>query len=542
MADMAPSGALTATDIKSVMRRYLERLRRHREDLNRLNVYPVPDGDTGTNMMLTVESVVSELGTAESKEGIAHAIAHGSLMGARGNSGVILSQILRGVADVVRASDSVGVPQLAEGLRRASEAAYEAVMRPVEGTILTVLRDAAAAAQDNAAGEDLSSFLSGVLARATESLERTPELLAVLKQAGVVDAGGAGFVLLLAAMAEEVSGEDVPLPAAIFTPAANVAILDPGLSGLRYEVMYFLDAADDAVGPFREQWAGIGDSIVVVGGDGTWNCHIHTDDVGGAIEAGIQAGRPYDIRVTDLLEQAAAESFHGVAGFQALPEFDASSIGVVAVAVGDGLAELFRSFGAQGLVVGGQTMNPSLADLVEVVGAVPAETVILLPNNKNIIPVAERADEASPKTVVVVPTRSIPQGLAAIVANRPDATDAGELAAAMAEAAIAVRSGEITRAVRDSDTPAGPAREGDWLGIADGQIGVASGDAATTITALLADLVADDAEIVTVLTGDGADEPTLAAATAWLEKHRPHVEIEVADGGQPLYPYLISVE
>jgi DAK2 domain fusion protein YloV len=418
-------------------------------------------------------------------------------------------------------------------------------MRPVEGTILTVLREAAEAAAETAtpAGEDLGAFLGAVLDRATESLERTPELLPVLKHAGVVDAGGAGFLLLLAALVEEVSGEEVVLPAAIFGAVANVEMLDaPAVSALRYEVMYFLDADDAGVAAFRESWAELGDSIVVVGGGGTWNCHIHTDDVGGAIEAGIDAGRPHDIRVTDLLEQAAAESFHGVAGFESLPEFAGSAIGTVAVAVGDGLAELFRSFGAQGLVVGGQTMNPSLADMLEVIAAVPAETVIVLPNNKNIIPVAERADAASPKSVVVVPTRSIAQGLAAIVANAPDATDAGELAAAMAEAALAVRSGEVTQAVRDAETPIGRVNEGDWLGIADGQVALASRHPAGALTGLLADVVAADAEIVTLLTGDGSDEGTVAAALAWLAEHRPDAECEVVSGGQPLYPYLVSVE
>ncbi len=542
--------ALTATDIKRVLQRYLDRLRRHREDLNRLNVYPVPDGDTGTNMTLTVQSVMDAVAGAESMEEVATAMAHGSLMGARGNSGVILSQILRGLADVIRDSEAVDVGEVVAALDRASRAAYEAVMRPVEGTILTVLREAAEAAQHppTPAGTDLGAFLRAVYERAQDALERTPELLPVLKQAGVVDAGGAGFLLLLAAFLEEVSGEEVSLPARIFSAVVKVAGIaaggdgESGVGDLRYEVMYFLDAPDEAVPAFREAWAAIGDSIVVVGGGGTWNCHIHTDDIGGAVEAGITAGRPFDIRVTDLLEQAAAEGFHAAPTFEPLPEVAAAPVGVVAVAAGDGLADLFRGLGAQGLVVGGQTMNPSLADLLAVVDSVPAGQVVVLPNNKNIIPVAERVDGATDKQVVVVPTRSIAQGLAALVAYTPDAPEAEALAADMAAAARAVRSGEVTRAVRAATTPIGAVREGDWLGIADGQVAVAEAEARDALRSLLDVLVTGDAELVTLLTGEDADLEAVKAAGEWLEAERPGVELEVAAGGQPLYPYLISVE
>ncbi len=540
--------AISAAALKRVMQRYNDRLHRHRDDLDRLNVYPVPDGDTGTNMALTVASVMDAAAGARSMGELAEALSRGSLLGARGNSGVILSQILRGVADVVRRSDALDVAELVEALELASAAAYEAVMRPVEGTILTVLREAAAAARDAAstAGADLAAFLRAVYERGAAALERTPELLPVLRDAGVVDAGGAGFLLLLAALVEEVTGREVALPAAVLAAAGRRAPVEApapgGPASPRYEVMYLLDAADEAVAALRTAWAGLGDSVVVVGGDGTWNCHIHTDDIGAAVEAGIVAGRPYEIRVTDLAEQVAAEAFHAPPPFAPLPAAAAASVGVVAVAAGAGVTALFRDFGAQGIVVGGQTMNPALADLAAAVDAVPAHEVIVLPNNKNVVPVAERVGEATSKRVLVVPTRSIGHGLAAMVAYRPDLADADALAAAMAGAAHDVRAGEVTAAVRDAVTPAGRVRRGDWLGVADGQVVVSQPELGGALTALLEVLVTPEAELVTLLTGDGAGDAATKAAAAWLEEHRPGAELEVVAGGQPVYAYLVSVE
>ena len=293
---MAAKTILKVEGLKNVMQRFYDRLHEHREALNRLNVYPVPDGDTGTNMALTVASVVDEVAGAETMEELSTAISHGSLMGARGNSGVILSQILRGLADTFRSAETVGTVQIVDAFDRASTAAYEAVMRPVEGTILTVLRESAEAAgqADTPEGEDLSGLLRRTYDRAEVSLQNTPELLPVLKEAGVVDAGGAGLLLLMAAFLEEVTGEETVLPAEIFKAVAGVIADGTGaehdISGLRYEVMYFLEAKQEAVEVFKREWMEIGDSIVVVGGDGAFNCHIHTDDIGEAIEAGIRAG------------------------------------------------------------------------------------------------------------------------------------------------------------------------------------------------------------------------------------------------------------
>ena len=547
----APRLLLRAQDLKSVLRRYLDRLREHRDALNRLNVYPVPDGDTGTNMTLTVESVMVEVDAAETMEQVATAIAHGSLMGAQGNSGIILSQILAGLANSFRDKPSVGTAQLVDALERASTAAYKAVGRPVEGTILTVLREAAEAARDaeTPEGEDLADFLLRIYRRAEAALNSTPELLPVLKEAGVVDAGGAGFLLLLVAFLEEVTGEDVVLPEAIFRAAAielvAAAATDAAhaIADLRYEVMFFLHSDDESAGDrLRVSWAGIGDSIVVVGSDGVWNCHIHTDEIGPAIEAGIALGRPERVKITDLLEQAADEAHHREEErFTPLAEFADAEVGVVAVGVGSGVIDLFRDAGAQGMVVGGQTMNPSVREVLAVVNSMAADTVIVLPNNKNIVPVAEQLDALSPKRVMVVPTRSVLEGLAAMLAYMPG-MDADDCVAAMRAAAISVSWGEVTRAVRDATTPVGRCGEGDWLGVVGGSVALISTELKAAAAGVVEALIDDDSEVLTILTGSEAPLDETTALVTQVEEAHPAVEVSVIAGGQPLYPYLFGVE
>jgi hypothetical protein len=544
---MPPKATLKVQGLKNVIQRFYDRLHEHREALNRLNVYPVPDGDTGTNMALTVASVVEEVSGAETMEELSTAIAHGSLMGARGNSGVILSQILRGLADTFRSADTVGTVQIVDAFDRASTAAYEAVMRPVEGTILTVLRESSEAAggAETPEGEDLAGLLRRTYDRAEVSLQNTPELLPVLKEAGVVDAGGAGLLLLMAAFLEEVTGEETILPAEIFKAVAGViaegASGEHDISGLRYEVMFFLEASEEPLATFKREWMEIGDSIVVVGGDGIYNCHIHTDDIGEAIESGVRAGRPFRIQVTDLLDQAEAGAHHHPSEFEPLPAFAAADIGVVAVAVGGGIVEMFRQLGVQGVVVGGQTMNPSTEELLAAAEAVPARDVIILPNNKNIIPVAKQLDALSEKHVVCVPTRSVPEGLAAMVSYLPAGQAIGVVAFGMESAMGDVASGEVTRAVRASTTPAGPVREGDWMGLVGGDVAVIDVELDEALTGLLARLVAGDVEIVTIITGAEADRAVTEAARAWLEEEYD-LEVEIVEGGQPLYPYLVSAE
>jgi fatty acid kinase len=550
---------LGAADLQAVVEAYNDALRAHREPINRLNVYPVPDGDTGTNMSLTLGSVADALrDAADDLASVCKAVSHGSLMGARGNSGVILSQVLRGLVGVVAESGGLDGRGLAEALRAASDAAYQAVMRPVEGTILTVVRESAESAEQAVAadaGADLVTVLAAAHDGAEQALARTPELLAVLAEAGVVDAGGTGYLLLLDALLHVVDGRPVPEPrvgeGAVRADAHLVrAAADEhgdGPSDLRYEVMYFLEASDEAIPAFKDVWAGIGDSIVVVGGDGLWNCHIHTDDIGAAVEAAVDAGRPRNIRVTDLMDQVEEERWvreaTGAGDIVDLPPHASEPVrtAVVAVAAGDGIKRIFYSLGVQGIVAGGQSMNPSTAELLAAVEAVPAEEVVILPNNKNIIPVAEQVDAHTDRTVRVVPTRGIAEGFAALMCYDPEAR-ADENAKEMTALASNVVAGEVTRAVRDSVSDIGPIAEGDFLGIARDGIRTVEKTLAAAACRLLEVLVTDEHEIVTVVEGEGATPADTRAITEWLAEHRPEVSAEIHHGGQPLYAYLFGIE
>ncbi len=548
---------LGADDLRRVVAAFRDALRAHQAVINRLNVYPVPDGDTGTNMALTLESVVAELdGTGPDADLAAtcKAISHGSLMGARGNSGVILSQILRGATTVIEGAGGLEGASLAAALAAGSEAAYGAVMKPVEGTILTVVRAAAdaAGAQADRDGASLVAVAGAASAAGRSALDRTPELLPVLAEAGVVDAGGAGFLLFLDAVLHVADGRPLPEPVdageiEVDLEAARSAS-DPGedsdVGDLRYEVMYLLEAPDQAIPAFKHVWAGIGDSIVVVGGEGLWNCHIHTDDIGASIEAALDCGRPRSIRVTDLMEQVEEERWVRE-GAGAEPEADAPAepvtTAVVAVATGEGIRRIFGSLGVQRIVAGGQSMNPSTAQLVEAVEATSADDVIVLPNNKNIVAVAEQVDAQTAKTVRVVPTRSIAEGFAALMTYDPEAS--GEVnAAEMGEAAEQVAAGEVTRAVRPSACEVGPIAEGDWLGISRDGIRAVEKELWAATAGLLAHLLTDDHEIVTLIEGEGAHAGETRRITEWLAEHHPGVSCEVHHGGQPLYPYFVGIE
>jgi uncharacterized protein len=536
---------LSPSDLRRVVSKYRDVLRAHQDELNRLNVYPVPDGDTGTNMALTLESVVDELPADGAAMGeVCEAIRHGSLMGARGNSGVILSQILRGLADTFAPLERVSASDVVTGLRRATDAAYQAVLRPVEGTILTVVRLATEAVeQAHTSGETLlADLLDRAAAAAHEAVASTPELLPVLRDAGVVDAGGRGFELLLAACLNIVAERPVPEPELVATPAAVAAHMPSGddVSELRYEVMYFLHAADDTIPQFKRTWSQLGDSIVVVGGDGVWNCHVHTNDIGAAIEAGIAAGRPANIRVTDLHEQVEQEEEAWVRERAAPPPARVNT-GVVAVAVGDGLRRLLANLGVHHVVAGGQSMNPSTAQILEAVHACAADSVIVLPNNKNIVPVARQVPDLADRPVAVVPTTAVVEALAALVAYDADAS-LDENAAAMDDAASQVRAGEVTQAVRDSVAECGAIDAGDWIAITHDGVRAATKSAADAAIAMLDELIAEDAELVTIVVGADADPDETARITDHLELTHPDVEIEVHEGDQPLYPYLVGVE
>ena len=552
-----------ADDIRRTVVTFRDAMRAHAQGINRLNVYPVPDGDTGTNMARTLDAVVAELdGAGTEMEATCRAISHGSLMGARGNSGVILSQILRGfVGNITEAREPrVNATRVAESLKKASAAAYEAVLKPIEGTILTVVResaDAAAVAVSN--GATLSAMLRAARDAGRDALARTPDMLPVLKDAGVVDAGGAGFLLLLDSAIHVVDGEPMPEPDESAGPSADqlgaVALRhhDDGstdVSELRYEVMFFLDLDDAKANDFKQAWGRIGDSIVVVGGDGIYNCHIHTNDIGAAIEAPLAlGGRPRQIRVTDLFEEvaeehAAREAEIGGAASHRPPAsvLPPVTCAVVAVASGDGLAELFGQLGVHGVVSGGQTLNPSTAELLAAVEHMNAGQVIILPNNKNIIPVAGQIDELSTKDVRVVPTASMPEALAALVTYDPEAS-AETNARNMTAAAGAMTTGEVTQAVRDTSTDAGAVTTGDWIGIVrgDGIVSIA-GSLVSASTQLLDHIIDDSGELLTVVTGADATASHTDQIVAWVSENRPAVSVEVHRGGQPLYPYLFGVE
>ena len=552
-----------AEELRSVVITFRDAMKSHQASINRLNVYPVPDGDTGTNMARTLDAVVAELSTAApDMASTCQAIGHGSLMGARGNSGVILSQILRGLSSSVSTTGDAGATaqEIAAAFTKAASAAYEAVLKPIEGTILTVVRESAEGAA-NAAREsgDVVAVLTAAREQGRDALARTPDMLPVLKDAGVVDAGGAGFLLLLDSFLHVLAGEALPEPDESAGPSAEQ--LDAvakrhqedgtvDVSELRYEVMFLLDLDDSRASEFKSAWGSIGDSIVVVGGDGLYNCHIHTNDIGAAIEAPLLLnGRPRNIRVTDLFEEvadehAAREAELGVPlqSRTNTPSLPPVTCAVVAVASGDGLAELFGQLGVHGVVSGGRTLNPSTAELLAAVEHMNARQVVILPNNKNIIPVAQQIDALTTKDVRVVPTCSMPEALAALVSYDPEAS-AESNARSMSSAAEAVATGEITQAVRDTNSDAGKVTEGDWIGLVrgDGIVSIA-GTVVGSATQLLDQLIDDSRELLTIVTGDGATAATTDQITAWVTEHRPDVAIEIHAGGQPLYPYLFGVE
>ena len=559
--------SLGAEALRETLITFRTTLRAHMEGINRLNVYPVPDGDTGTNMARTLDAVVKELeGAAVDMGGTCDAIAHGSLMGARGNSGVILSQVMRGMVSKLRgvAGGVAGAPEVAAALKAASVASYEAVLKPIEGTILTVVRETADAAVAAAsAGESLERMLRVARDAGRAALANTPELLPVLKDAGVVDAGGAGFMLFIDSALHVVAGDALPEPEDVDGPSAEqleAVSLRAGADGavdvseLRYEVMFLLNISDSQQRAFMTAWGEIGDSIVVVGGEGLYNCHIHTNDIGAAVEAPLKLdGKPFNIRVTDLFEEMEEEHAQreaamtgGVAGASpkksAVASLPAVNCAVISICSGDGLAELFGQMGVQGVVTGGQTMNPSTEELLDAVEHMNSQHVVILPNNKNIIPVANQVNALTSKTVHVVPTCSMPEALAALVFYDPESTS--ELnAAAMSDAAAAVATGEVTQAVRDTNSDAGAVKAGDWIGLVRGDGLVAIGGTMVAASCSLLDkLVTPGRELMTIITGDLATARATEEILAYIADNFDGVEVEVHAGGQPLYPYLFGVE
>ncbi len=523
-----------------------------RAEIDDLNVYPVPDGDTGTNLLLTMEAVEAavEQACAETPDdlpGAARAMARGALMGARGNSGVILSQLLRGLADVLAADDRPGESggaRLRRALVRAAETAYEAVTTPVEGTLLTVAREAAeaTAAVVGSAVDELAEVARAARAGAAASLLRTPSLLPQLAAAGVVDAGGRGLCVLLEALERVVTGScAAEAELQLLVPrsrAAGTVVREDGSDAFGYEVQYLLRDTDDAaVEALRTALAPLGDSLLVVGGDGLFNVHVHVNDVGAAVEAGIEAGRPFRVTVTRFADQA-AEAIRATTG----PRLPAGRT-LVAVAAGEGLAALFTAAGAL-VVPGGPGASPSTAELLAAVRRGATAEVVLLPNDPNTLAVASAAaatarDEGF--SVAVVPTRSVLQGLAAVAVADPERSFADDVAN-MAEAAGSTHHGEVTVAVREAATSAGVCHPGDVLGLIEDDVVLLGRDVEQTGRDLLQRMLAAGGELVTVVTGRDAEPNVGQRLVDWVEQTFPLAEAVAYEGGQDAYPLLLGVE
>ena len=558
---MTSPATLGADDLRAVMGGYRDALRLHQADINRLNVYPVPDGDTGTNMALTLEAVVSELDGVEAGAGlpeVCKAIGHGSLMGARGNSGVILSQLLRGMSERMAVAGEVGRRPRRPGGRHRPRLRAGPAGRGAAGGGDDPDGGRGGGQRGGARSRAWSAWSRAPAARRPTPWPARPRCCPSWPRPGWSTPAAAATCSCWMPSCWSSTAGPCPSPRA-WTRRTSAASTGRGPSttgpaarthavgDLRYEVMYFLHAPDDSIEAFKEVWAGIGDSIVVVGGDGLWNCHIHTNDIGAAIEAGVDAGRPHRIRVTDLDEQVEEERWvrESVGAPGAGPSTEdagpAPKTSVVAVVSGDGIGRIFRSLGVHHLVVGGQTMNPATADLVKAVESVASDQVVILPNNKNIRPVADQVDALAGKTVRVVATGSIVEGFAALLAYDP-AAEADANVASMSESAARVVPAEVTRAVRDTVTDAGEVHEGDFIGVSRDGVVAVSDNIVVCTRLLLSRLLGPTHELVTLIEGEGARVADTRRIEEWLTEEYPDVAVEVHQGGQPLYPYLLGIE
>ena len=528
----------------------LAMLEENQQKINDLNVFPVPDGDTGTNMLLTMRSACKRVqDTQELHVGkVAHEISHGALMGARGNSGVILSQIWRGLANNLKDKESFDATDLADALREASDTAYKGVMRPVEGTILTVIREGAEEAEETITkSRDMRFLLARVVERCQQALARTPEMLPVLKQAGVVDAGGQGLVYMLDGMLGYVHGELLvqldERPQAEISAQAKAA----PVGGLEnpYDVQYILLGDNLDVLAVQATIDAMGDSTVVVGDENMIKVHIHVKDPGVPISYGISQGKIADVvvenmqmQMEDIIGTAKPES---VAVSEAVVSLESGQIAVVAVAAGDGLAQIFRSLGASGIVNGGQSNNPSTEEIFQVVEEVPASEVIILPNNKNIILAAEAVRDLSAKQVVVVPTRTAPQGICAMLAldrnkELPDAVDG------MTIACDHVTSGEIAIATRSVVLDDVEVEEGQIIGVVDGHLCSAETDIDSVLSVVLREMELDDRELLSLYYGQDVTETEAQEVADMIETLYPDIEVELLSGGQAIYSYILGAE
>lgn len=542
-----------------MMRAGATELTNHVSKVNSLNVFPVPDGDTGTNMNLTFTSGVAEMEKRASEVTVgklSEALSKGLLMGARGNSGVILSQLFRGFAKSLVGKESMEVQDLANAFQNGVETAYKAVIKPVEGTVLTVAREAAKAGQESAkTATDPLEVMNVVLEAAKLALTRTPELLPVLKQTGVVDAGGQGLVFVYTGMQKALAGEQIIAPK-LKTPSLEDlaheahagANIDPATieHGYCTEFMVLLTTKrrktikfDETL--FRTEIAYYGDSLLIVADDELVKVHIHAENPGEVLSYAMQYGDLTRIKIDNMREQFENVTGVNVIGQEAPTAKVQKPYGIVSVATGSGIRDIFQSVGVDVVISGGQSMNPSTEDLVTAVKSISAKQVLILPNNKNIILTAQQVQEFVDVEVTVIPTKTIPQGLAALLAFH-ESSELHDNVQKMNRAISAVKSGEITYAVRDTAVDGLSIQKGDFLGIQEDKIVIAGQDMLDSAHQLLTKMIASDTELVTVLYGDEVPESGAMQLIDRLSETYPDVEFEVHNGGQPLYYFLFAVE
>ncbi|MDY3018300.1 MAG: DAK2 domain-containing protein [Blautia sp.] len=551
--------SIKTIDAKILSRMFLagaRNLEAKKEWINELNVFPVPDGDTGTNMTMTIMSAASEVSALENPdmETLAKAISSGSLRGARGNSGVILSQLLRGFTRSVRKSEVLDASAIAAAMERAVETAYKAVMKPKEGTILTVAKEAALKAVEIAPeAEELQPFFDEVFAHAEETLARTPEMLPVLKEAGVVDSGGQGLLEVMRGAIDGFMGKEIDYSVFEKSSSPSVTKISPQAEadikfGYCTEFIILLESpvSEEEEHKFKEFLTSIGDSIVVVADEEIIKVHVHTNHPGQAIERALTYGALSRMKIDNMREEHQEKLIKDAEKLakeqeeaEKLPPKEA---GFIAVSAGEGLTEIFRELGVDYLIEGGQTMNPSTEDMLNAISKVNAETVYIFPNNKNIILAANQArDLTEDKKIVVVPTKTVPQGITAMISFVPEKS-AEENAEVMEEAISKVHTGQITYAVRDTRLDDKEIHEGDIMGIGDKGILAVGGNKEKVAEATIAEMMSDEAEVISIYYGADTSEESAEALAASVEELYPDCEVEVNRGGQPIYYYIISVE
>lgn len=520
-------------------------LQNHKDLVDKLNVFPVPDGDTGTNMSLTISYAMKELAKVENDSitEIGKSLSKGSLMGARGNSGVILSQIIRGFSKAIEGKEQINAEELAKAFKNGSDTAYKAVIKPIEGTILTVVRESGEFAVKAAKKEkDLLKFLEMVIAEANESLERTPELLKNLKEAGVVDSGGKGLVLIYEGMYAALKGNPIKAK----DMSSNVQEVKQAGTAINtddikfcYCTEFILESDKISDTEIRDMMLKYGDSLAVVGDEGIIKVHVHTNDPGLVLQDALKHGQLVTIKIENMKlqhENTLIEDTSEIAQSAEEKEY-----GFIATSMGDGLAKIFKDFGVDYIIEGGQTMNPSTEDFMKAIDCINAKNIFIFPNNSNIIMAANQAKELSEKNIIVIPTKNTPQGFTALVNFNGDAT-VQENEAALMESLTMVKSGQVTFAVRDTVMNDVEVKEGNIIGIAESKLMDAGEGVNEITTSLIEKLVDEDSAIVTLFYGEDVTEEEANNLRDELEEKFEDIDIELYYGGQPLYYYLISVE